>query len=281
VTLLSIELLNLNPYKCDLNATKFYTICSTRPDLNITSRKVISIFSRPELQNAHDWKYETFDYDISQYGFRDIDLPEVVDFAAFGCSFTFGQAMPLNKLWHKILTQQTNLTSYNFGQPGTSVKAIVDIFNIVSRFIKFKKAIFLLPNYLRQLAATQHKISDTQMLLPLLPNYQGKLQENYDIDIDNYFKYVPETELIRIFKDNLFALEDIAKQRNIQIYLSSWDRKTYEILSSINFSTANLIPEWHAGNVPDYQTDLARDKQHPGFRHHEYWANEIKRYITA
>jgi len=278
-----IDLLKFNVFDSDIEKVKYYTIYSSRPDLVLKSgqlKKQVSIFSIPEDQNKDSWKYEDFNYQFSEHGFRDGDLPKHIDIAAFGCSYTFGVGLPSNSLWHKLLTKNTNLISYNFGQPGASIGAITDTFNIVSNNVKIDKAVFLLPNYMRDLIAFEEinkpwkKSFKLKSIMPQLPTL-GYLYN--DIITEEHYKYTPECEFIRKMKDAIYLLEKIASIRDIKVYISSWDHPTYELLQTMDLRYARLLKEWTWPNDETLNKDLARDSMHPGFLHHKYWIEQVLR----
>jgi len=273
---LSVEqLLNLNVVDSDIQDIKSYTVLTTRPDLrsknnNIT--KKINVWSLQEETNKHTWKFDDFDYNISSLGFRDRELSSHITLAAFGCSYTFGQGLPENKIWHRLLDEE----SYNFGQPGASIKSITDIFAIISKHIKIKNAVFLLPSYLRQLVAAEKLYDSNVNLIPVLPNYNGMFQQDYNIQTDSYYKYMPDIELLRRMKDDLYMLDFLSKIHDIKTYVSSWDRPTYNHINSMSFNNLKVLPEWTSPNIEKDKQDLARDRFHPGMSHHKYWAEQIQ-----
>lgn len=269
------ELLRLNPYSSDLKDVCNYTIVNTRPDLKIENRSIIDFFSNRELENVQQWQDGDFNYNISSLGFRDIDLPNELDIAAFGCSITFGQGMPAEMIWPTILGQSLNKSVYNFGQPAASTRSILDIFLILSQHIKIKKAIFLFPTYYRYLVAATHIINDKINLISVLPSYVSHLQKLYNFNSFKFYEYFPNSELLRIFKDCVYTLEFICKINNIEMYCSSWDHTTYENLCGMNFTTAKILPEWASKNSPEFSNDLARDLVHPGKKHHISWSEKI------
>ena len=274
------DLLKINAINGDLSNIMTYTLASTRPDLILKSKRLtgkISIFSPLEEQHKSTWKYEDFDYSISSLGFRGQDLIDDIELAAFGCSYTFGQGLPEHRVWHKLLSEKYNLRSYNFGQPGASIKSIVDMFLILSNNLKIKKAVFLFPNYMRQLIAAKNNSGKEIKLLPLMPNYKGKFSAaNFELQHDMFFKYVPDVELIKRMKDDLYHLEFMAKYKNIKVYISSWDRPTYDLMKLMQFDHIALLPEWTAPDDLNGKSDLARDMLHPGINHHKYWADQIE-----
>ena len=279
------NLIQLNLFDCPLDRVKFYTVASTRPDLITKSGNLVSqvsVFTTSEKENKDSWEHEDFDYKLSELGFRDKNLVDDVDFdidlAVFGCSYTFGIGLPQNTIWYNQL--DSNLTTYNFGQPGASIKVIADIFHIVSSHIKIKKAVFLLPNYTRSMVAynnpERQKDSDAEFV-HLLPNMARlpTLYKQYQ-DIHNaYYKYTSDNEFVRVMKDEVYLIEQMSKFKNIELFLSSWDNPTYRILSSMNLRYATILKQF-TWPIDESKKVLARDKMHAGIPHHKYWANQIR-----
>lgn len=270
------DLLRLNVFNCEVERVKDYTLVSTRPDLLLKSgqiRSQVSVFSTQENHHKDKWQYEDFDYKFSSLGFRDNELPDDIDLAAFGCSYTFGLGIPVDKTWHKLLSS----SSYNFGQPGASTQSIADIFHIISNHIKINRAIFLLPNYMRDLMAieSRNKIN----LWSLMPMTSGMNPYIVDVIHESHYKHTPSSEFIRKMKDAVYLIEHTAKSKNIKLFFSSWDRTTYELLGGMNFTHATVIDEWTWPADTTGKKDLARDMLHPGMTHHKYWSEQIRNKI--
>jgi|688.fasta_scaffold37820_9 hypothetical protein len=274
-----MSLTKLNTLMSDnINDLKKFSIVTTRKDLFIENDINVHYFSPLDYTHRDTWKYEDFSYDITNLGFRDNStIPSDIDIAAFGCSFTFGQGLPKNVLWHNLLGDWLQLSTYNFGQPAASVKTTLDIFSVMCNHTKIKHAIFLLPPFFRLQIASKHKYSDNIELIPIIPNYASNLENSYMLDASAIYKSLPDEELCKNFKDNVYLMEYIAKKNNIKIYYSSWDNSTYEILLQMKFKNAIVLPRWIDYTNPP---DLARDMLHPGPSNHNKWAEEIKPYIT-
>jgi hypothetical protein len=233
------------------------------------------LFSKEEKDNIDSWEYEDFDYEFSTLGFRDKEIPKEIDLAAFGCSFTFGNGLPFYKLWFNQLNR--DLVTYNFGQPGASIKAVSDIFHIVTNNVRIKKAVFLLPNYTRDLIT--HKSAHLPQwnnirfvnLMPKLSQFQIELTPLHE----GHYKYTPDEEFIRKMKDEIYLIDYMARLKNIEIFFSSWDEPTYQLLTCLNLKHAKIINQWV---WPKNNLDRvkARDKMHPGMYNHKYWADQIR-----
>jgi hypothetical protein len=272
-----LDLLNLDIFcPSKISDIKNFTLVNLRPDLEITQRKTIHTFSHFEEENLTNWQYDNFDYEITELGFRGNDLPNSIEFGAFGCSFTFGQGLPYKNTWSNLLANLLNCNYYNFGQPAIGITNIAEIFILMSNFVQMKKAIFLLPPYNRlSVAATNKKTNDIN-LLPIIASSTSKLEKLYDIDSRTIYKHMPDIELIRRFKDYLYLIKFVSEVKKIDCYFSSWDHETYTLLESLDLDKM-LLPEWASGG--ELLFDYARDQLHPGPIHHFTWVNKIKEYI--
>lgn len=256
----------LNPYSynvynsASLMGVKDYTIKLQDPNGYTTDYYGVN-----DDKFLDKWKYENFNYTINKYGFR-CPVVDRADIGAFGCSFTFGQSMPENRLWHKLLADKLGATSLNFGVPGRGIETIVDIFCIVSKWIRFKKAIFLLPPSTR----FQICLSDENKIefVDCSPYTNTELS-------NNILTTIPESHRLHVIKKSLYLAEYIAHSRHIEIYFGSWHSEIQTLLEQMKFSQAKVLPAW-----TDSLIDRARDMEHPGPLAHENWVNKLVPYFT-
>lgn len=238
---------------------------------------IFDFYSMADLNCADKWPHDQFDYRMNYLGFRMEEVPKEVDIAVFGCSFTFGLGLPKEMLWHSLLSKELNQTCLNFGLAGASVKTIIDIFLIVSKHIKIKKAIFLLPTFTRMQVAKHNQLSNTVQNLSAIPGHESQLCIAYGIDTHNLFKSVPNEELFKIAKNEIYLAEYIAKDRGIETYFGAWEEESAGFLSLMDLKHSTKLPAWYT--PAECVGDLARDQMHPGPKHHQYWFNSIKHLI--
>ena len=132
-------LLNLNQFDSqNIDEVTLYT-----HNFGVSKQREFQFIGPEEEQNYNNWKYEQFTYKLNQYGFRIENMCSKVDIGAFGCSFTFGQGLPTNMLWHDLVGQIRNKSVHNFGICGASILTILDVFNIVTKHITTKDAFFI------------------------------------------------------------------------------------------------------------------------------------------
>jgi hypothetical protein len=242
-----------------------------------TGTTTFDFYSIDDLKYAPDWPHTPFTYVVNQHGFRFEEIPAETDLAVFGCSFTFGLGLPNEMLWHNILAKELNISCLNFGMCGSSIKSIIDVFLIVSKHIKIKKAIFLLPSIERSQVAKTHPLQDRVDYLTAMPNQPSQLCNAYSIDTTKYFKYMPEEELQKDALEAIYLSEYVAQHRGIDAYYGSWDPNTFALIKAVEFKNGVLLPQWWT--PVEFSDDKARDKMHPGPRHNKYWASEIKPFI--
>lgn len=259
----------------------FSAITSTFYDLNPGDTTVFPYCSPGDIKYAEDWKYPQFDYVMNHLGFRQDKIPTETDIAVFGCSFTFGSGLPIDMLWHSLLANKLNTTITNYGLAGASVESIIDIALIVSNHTKINKIVFLLPAYSRiQIAKSSPYPRDEGKVnyLSLIPNHVSMLCKAYGIESDDFFKVIPDEEMYKIMKNKLYLVDYVLKQKNIKTYYSSWDPDTYNFLAKMELQGV-VLPEWTSTGIENPLEDLARDKMHPGIKHHTQFAEQIEEFI--
>lgn len=258
---------------------KYFSLTSTitsdiKPDETLTYK--YSVYN--EIKHAADWKHDDFEYTINYLGFRMPAIPKEVDIGVFGCSFTFGIGMPISGLWHTLIGKELNATIANFGIAGLSAVSVLDIFLIVSKHIKIKKAIFLLPSFNRYQLALTNPTNKLVQYLSIIPNHKSKLHEDiFQLDDSSIYKVLPEEQFYKDVRNTTYLAEYIAEQRGIEIYFTSWESESYQVLKNMRFNFAKLLPEWY--HPEEIGKDLARDLHHPGFKLNNFFANSILPFI--
>jgi hypothetical protein len=259
-----------------LNDVRRYS--SHYPSTDDRDGYVTEYIGRDDIANADKWPYEHFSYHINDYGFREIEYksnyPDEIDFGVFGCSFTFGVGLPEHMLWHNIISKKLNASILNFGMPAASIETIVDTFLIVSKHIKMKRAIFLLPSISRMQIAKKHPEADLINYINIMPNYNATVAEYFDINEDLIYRAIPEEEIYKICRNKLYLLDHIAQQRGIKLYISAWEQETYDLLKMLNLKSI-ILPQWISTSLEFAKSDLARDNKHPGPEHHKLFVDRI------
>jgi hypothetical protein len=251
---------------------KPYSVYTTAPHVGY----VLDYLGRDELENAEKWPYEHFTYNINTFGFRNPEFDNETDLAAFGCSFTHGTGLADHMLWHNILAKDLNMHVTNFGLPARSIASIVDMFLIVSKHIKIKHAVFLFPSISRLQIAKKHVQHDYISYLNTSADYVSAVNESYELKNDYLYRAIPEEEMHKICRNQVYLLEHMARLRDIKVYISSWEEQTYDFLKKLDLNSAILLAPWRSGSMEFADNDKARDGKHPGPKHHVKWASEIR-----
>jgi hypothetical protein len=236
-------------------------------------------FGPDDVTYAHLWPHEPFDYVINDNGYRGPAFPAETDIAAFGCSFTFGSGLPDSMLWHHLLADELGKTCVNFGVPSASIESIIDMFLIASTHIKMKSAVFLFPQYTRMQIAKKHPVNDKIDYLNTDVSYTSVQNKAYGVESEYLYRGIPEEEMYKICKNKIYLLEHIAKERGINVYVSSWAADTYTLLKELEFESLTVLPDWVSPTMEFADEDKARDNKHPGPKHHSLWVDKIKNYI--
>jgi hypothetical protein len=115
--------------------------------------------------------------------------------------------------------------------------------------------------------------------LSLIPGLKSELSFSYGVDVEMLYKYIPDDEQIKTFKNDMYLIDYVAKHRNIKVYFSSWDGVTYNLLNQLKFKNSTILPLWSSKSKEQADSDLARDKKHPGPIHHKQWADVVVEFI--
>lgn len=273
------QLLQLNPYSSNsLDDLKVYHQGLHAADIikYYDDKAEYNFKTETEGKNFNAY-HGTFSYRVlKDYGFRLDKIPKTTNIGAFGCSFTFGEGVAEDKIWHQVLGRLISKDVTNFGVSGTSISTICNIFHIISKHVIMEKAIFLFPGLDRiQLSLHDNSNNLTREIdiLPSSTHFGGVLNTN---KIDDIYKVFVEEELVKIFKNNLYILDQIAKVRDIKVYVTTWESFTFECLSFLKFENIVFIPLKFSYN----NQHLGRDNRHPGKLFHQQFAESILPYIN-
>jgi hypothetical protein len=249
-------------------------------------------------KNHHDYDlFSKENYSINRKLYRGKDFIEgsPAEILAAGCSQTWGTGLPDTLIWPNILKEKLNAKDVdNLGQPGKSIRGIVEIiFSYFKEVGHPEKLFILLPPMWR-------------FRLPRTPGVMvSKEKHNNDIIIDgavyhedNAKFYKLPLALHEIITEeiaydqalmSLRLLEQYCKQSNIFLSYGFWDpdenlffkeianqNKYYEKYSFIDSSWFN--GKTFNGDHPDCHQDFANN---PGFRMFWEMANDYDQHENA
>lgn len=203
------------------------------------------------------------------------------NFIALGCSVTAGTGIQKHRSWPALLGNGT----LNLGVPGGGCDTMLNnIKSVIDKKIRFKKVLMLFPSEGRRLyRLKKHGLTfNLPMLAPIETNQPmdvGKFNIFFDKDELYDYSNKKSKELIvkydpkrdhKIIKRILKLLKD----NDIEFYMSSWSKDTYEFLKNF-VDRGNLLPMFNE------EDDDSRgiDGSHPAESIHEKWVKSIENQI--
>lgn len=214
-----------------------------------------------KVVGVNDWKYR-----INKYNFREPwDLTATnPKLGFFGCSFTFGEGIEYKDTFVNLVSENFNVTPFNFGVGGSSVQRVVRTFSAVTKVIDLDYAIFTLPHWHRQMYLdSTGKIIN---LIPHWPHMQFLEISNQLTDLEEDFYVVQAVSFVS-------WIRDIAEARGIKIILSSWDYPLNDLCKA-------MYPDVTIETFPNIDDKCARDNIHPGTKSQKAHAEQIIKAIN-
>ena len=220
----------------------------------------LKYFSVNEKNNTDQNWAEDFSYYINDMGFRgnypSPDNKKLI--ASFGCSISFGQGLPENRIYCNLIAQHFNKQYLNFGIPGSNCHRTALTFSAATKVWDIETAVINLPPFTRL-----HYCDTTNHFQSILLAYKESQTEleNVRKDIIQHFS---EQFLISQTIDAIQWIIDIAKSKNIKLVLASWDLDTIQIVKTafnLDILKFNIV-------------DKARDG-HPGVISHKQFADNV------
>lgn len=207
---------------------------------------------------------------------RDYAVDRSYEYACFGCSVTYGSAIPLSETWPSQLSRKLNVGVLNFGVPRIGIDGILhNLISAVQKF-KIKNIVILLPNLERRLSRI--KRGDYYFRIPITGNALPEDSSTYtgNIYMDSNWlneKLLKKHHAILRDNDNRFgrkACDLLLKklhQLDIPFGLSSWSMETYDYIKK-KIDAKNLLPF--------FENDRrAMDRSHPSTNCHDQFVKLI------
>ena len=223
-------------------------------------------------------------YEFNELGYRGSnDIKNLKNsIGTFGCSYTFGEAMPEEKTFTYILQDKINEPVFNFGIPGTSIQKITKTFCTINNYYKLKKAIFVLPSLYRY----EHIYKDGKKhinSMDFLPSWPMEVNGSTDSYYSIYNSYDDFTFLNEFIK-NVNLIKQNAKINETDIILSTWDPTLYQYMLDLKIGNLNNLLkirflENERKGYGENVTTFARDGAHPGLESHTHTAELIYNFI--
>jgi hypothetical protein len=225
----------------------------------------VKYLSEEEKNNSADG-FEDFGYYINDMGFRGTypDISNKKLLAILGCSIAFGQGLPEDKIYANLVARQTSKEYLNLGIPGAGCHRIALTFSAATKLWDIETAVVNLPAFTRF-----HYSDKSNHFHSILLSYEmnpGEL-ENVRKDIVHHFS---DQFLVAQAIDAIQWIIDIAKLKNINLILSSWDADTIQLVKAafdLDILKFNAI-------------DSARDG-HPGTESHKEFATSVINILAS
>lgn len=201
------------------------------------------------------------------------------DCIALGCSITAGIGIRVLRSWPSLLGNNI----LNLGIPGGGCDAILNNLKcLLDNKIRFRKIVILFPNPGRRL----YRIRKNGHFFnyPMSPSTQ---KTGHDGHFNIFFH---KDQLDKIFDDKkkhsimnfnprrdqkiITRIIELLKHTDIEFYMSSWSKDTYQFLESLPIQK-HLLPMFNEEGDPS----TGRDGSHPAEHIHEKWVESIKYQI--
>ena len=273
------------------------------------------------------------DYNINELGFRG-DINYDSEIIALGCSYTFGVGVPEDGLWTNILSNKINKDIINLGVGGYTIKKICELaIKYVSQNKKPKTIIALFPSFFRGMLIEDINFYSSSRNTSPKENKKIRTQLSFESELyydkgqDSLFfintdgpKFFKSKDKVTRYMENVLSphqlisdaidaisiLQSFCYSHGIDLYWSTWDRKTSILLDTLmripNFKLKNYIkfyensfckldhnsnlvdhPSWNIGS--DICVDLSNNilkewPSHPGIHYHYHLAEVFEHLFT-
>lgn len=221
----------------------------------------VKYLAEEESKNSAESHQPDFSYYINDIGFRgeypSVDNKGILGF--FGCSVAFGQGLPENETYARLIAQHFNKKYLNLGITGAGCHRTALTFSAATRLWNIETAVIMLPTYTRF-----HYVDKGNHLHSILPSNKIGIPE-IDLVRFDILKHFSDQFLLSQTIDAIQWIIDIAKLKNINLVLASWDIEMIQIVKEafdLDAIALNSI-------------DTARDGQHPGKLSHKAFAEKI------
>lgn len=215
-------------------------------------------------------------YKVNSLGFRTCNnndnINTNVDICYYGCSVTYGAGVDYENIYTSIIDKELSYTSNNFGISGICVEDIAYLFIGTSKFIKMKKAFFLLPDMVRHYMAYGYDDYN-----PSFINYGINWKDHSNnLHMSNIVETnitVPNSMLVYRTRSMIELIKSWAVVNNIEAIIATWESETLKCLLNINYGNLKIIP------FIMERLDFAYDNMHQGPKSHCNFAKNILQYV--
>lgn len=222
-------------------------------------------FSRTAFEESINADESTFSYSLNSYGYRSDEFDSEHrenDVLFAGCSFTFGEGLPINENWSGQIYEyfkNSGITDryLSVSYPGGSINLIVhSIFKYLEMFNKPKTIMMLVPDAERSIFFdSTHSFS----INPVPNNFDKDIfWKSFDNAIMNSWVTIRQLEIL-------------CKYAGIRFIWSAWNPEQQEAYKHMKFTNYLYMNDELIHNNINYgelgnfkYIEKARDRAHPG-----------------
>lgn len=214
--------------------------------------------------------YESFDYELNEYGLRYKEPVTNNILLASGCSITFGQGLKQQNIYAEIVSKELGLECVNVALPGTGPD--IQIANAYWALQKYKPKVFLyyMSDLERRPYASEHGY---ETINPNWDNdfFANKVEKKLWTLMSERYEF---TRFLQIAW-SMYPIIEFCKNYNTKMLWTCWSGNPDSVLRTFDW----LKDTEQLGNIN--AVDKSRDDMHPGIESHTEFAHRILNAIKV
>lgn len=225
---------------------------------------------RSVMAEEVDTTFESFEYELNEYGFRYKEPTKSDVLLATGCSITFGQGMPSELIYPQLVANNLSMDLVNVSLPGTGPD--IQITNALWAINKYnpKIVIFYMSDVTRRYVADEYGFRNVS---PHWENdvFESAIEKKIFITMEERYKMNRYLQVAW----SMYPLIQLCNSKNIKLYFKCWAGEADAMLRRFDF----FSDTYELPNIK--KDDYARDKLHPGIKCHSEFAERILNVIKV
>lgn len=232
-----------------------------------------------EMDNVGDPKIvdgPVFHYFINQQGFRSSHFDTLdrnkVNILFGGCSWTFGEGLPEEHTWVRLLTDKMDTihpdkraTYHNTGYMGSSISLIVkNLIGFCKQYGDPEYMFVCFPDVARSIYWSEYQ----ERYIKMFPSINQFRQKMSPEQAEYSKNYIHENNIMYA-ADYIRYLEDYCKWKGIKLLWNTWHAGELEMWYQIGFE--NLIDMQHGETWRPSYWDQSRPFPHENVKNLPYW----------
>lgn len=214
--------------------------------------------------------YESFDYELNEYGFRYKEPITANILLTSGCSITFGQGLKQERIYAEIVSKELGMECVNVALPSTGPD--IQIANAYWALQKYKPKVFLF--YMSDLERRPYATENSYQTLS--PNWETDIFSS-ELEKQIWTLQNEKHEWSRYLQIawSMYPIVEFCKIHNTKLLWKCWTGGPDAHLRKFDW----LKDTTDMGNIK--AIDKARDDLHPGIECHSDFANRILNAIKV